>query len=170
MMCRNWWIYLHKKSSMLEMYKVIIRWTDSYENIPAGQLSNTCLAMSVAESFGEKVKSCVFPLTRIRRRCTYDNKKENNLISGPQKRRLSQHKHQTSTKIPSTSSNLLRHEVTFGGLWRDRHSSLIRFILTRSPPFDWATSFTEGLRWNEPLLPEKTTDKGGAEGGENAGP
>lgn len=37
---------------------------------PAGQLSNTCLAMSVAESFGEKVKSCVFPLTRIRRRCT----------------------------------------------------------------------------------------------------
>lgn len=37
---------------------------------PAGQLSNTCLAMSVAESFGEKVKSCVLPLTRIRRRCT----------------------------------------------------------------------------------------------------
>lgn len=37
---------------------------------PAGQLSNTCLAMSVAESFGEKVKSCIFPLTRIRRRCT----------------------------------------------------------------------------------------------------
>lgn len=39
-------------------------------SLPAGQLSNTCLAMSVAESFGEKVKSCVFPLTRMRRRCT----------------------------------------------------------------------------------------------------
>ena len=30
-------------------------------NLPAGQLSNTCLAMSVAESLGEKVKSSVFP-------------------------------------------------------------------------------------------------------------
>lgn len=37
---------------------------------PKGQLSKTCLAMSVAESLGEKVKSCVFPLTRIRRRFT----------------------------------------------------------------------------------------------------
>lgn len=37
---------------------------------PIGQLSKTCFAISVAESFGEKVKSCVFPLTRMRRRFT----------------------------------------------------------------------------------------------------
>lgn len=37
---------------------------------PAGQFSKTCRAMSVAESFGEKMKSCVFPLTRISLRFT----------------------------------------------------------------------------------------------------
>lgn len=60
-------------NNICEIYKMNTQKTplsESYNNVPAGQLSNTCLAMSVAESFGEKVKSCVFPLTRIRRRCT----------------------------------------------------------------------------------------------------
>lgn len=56
-----------------ETWGETLQWISFIKNLPAGQLSNTCLAMSVAESFGEKVKSCVFPLTRMRRRCTYDD-------------------------------------------------------------------------------------------------
>lgn len=62
------------------------------KKLPAGQFSNTCFAMSVAESFGEKVKSCVFPLTKIRRRCTYNNNNKKGLNLSPQK-------HQPSIKV-----------------------------------------------------------------------
>ena len=40
------------------------------QHSPAGQFSKTWPAMSVAESLGEKVKSCVFPLTSMSRRFT----------------------------------------------------------------------------------------------------
>lgn len=45
------------------------------KGLPIGQLSYTCLAMSAAESLGEKRNSFVFPLTKMSRRLIWNTDK-----------------------------------------------------------------------------------------------
>lgn len=134
----------------VKLYRAVKKKNNNTKNLPAGQLSNTCLAMSVAESFGEKVKSCVFPLTRMRRRCTCHDHNNSSSFSDPPARRRKPHtstfqglvclastQRRTTPPPTTTSSDLSRREATLGGLWGDRHSTLMRFVQSRSPTLRW---------------------------------
>lgn len=86
--------------------------------------------MSVAESLGEKMKSCVFPLTRMSRRFTCSQLEQRNKLKCALQHRRVVAFSSNRPQWPFNWSHPTWHLMTCRGLRITKHSFLIRFMFS----------------------------------------